>query len=372
MQTPLHACHLELGARMVDFAGWELPLWYKSGQSAEHHATRTACGLFDICHMGEFRIQGEGTEAFFCKVLSNKISGMEIGQAKYSFLLNPSGGVIDDCLLYRFDDQEWMLVVNAANRDEDFQWLKQHAPDSVTIQDISDETVKIDLQGPKAPQLLAQLVPDGTLNHFRFFHFIKDVKIGDIPVLVSRTGYTGEIGFEIYTSIDHGVDLWNIFLEKGKEFELLPCGLGARDTLRVEAGLPLHGHELSPDIPAVGHPWMFAVNFDHEFIGKQALLQKMDAPDSFVFPIRIEGRRKAMPEWQVIKNNQIIGTVVTGVTSPTLENQPVGFIRIDQSLEAGEIVLCKDSNRGTEVTAIISEIPFVPLTSRKKMSLFLT
>ncbi len=370
-QTPLYQEHMNLGGKMVGFAGWEMPLWYPSGQSAEHHATRQACGLFDICHMGEFSIRGREAESFLSGLLSNSVETMAVGQARYHFMLNQSGGVIDDCLLYRLEDDAWMLVVNAANIKTDLDWIKSHVTRSVQIEDMSDETVKIDLQGPKAPQVMAEWIPEETLAQLKFFRFFKDIQIDTVPVLLSRTGYTGEIGFEIYTQKQHGITLWRMLIEKGASYGLLPCGLGARDTLRVEAGLPLHGHELTPEIPAVGHPWMFSIDWNHDFIGKEALLRVSESVRHYVFGFRLSGRRKAMPGWQIRSGDEIIGEVLSAVTSPTLENTPIGFASANKALEEGDALEFFEPERGISLQGDVVKIPFVSLTSRKKMHHFL-
>lgn len=370
-QTPLYEEHLKLGGKMVDFAGWMMPLWYATGQSAEHHATRHHCGLFDICHMGEFSISGSGSREFLSKMLSNNVETIAVGQARYHFMLNESGGVIDDCLLYHLEENDWMLVVNAANKDIDLKWLHSHVPESVQIQDISEDTVKIDLQGPKAPELLTQWISAEDLAQLKFFRFLQEVQLGNIPVLLSRTGYTGEIGFEIYTKKEYGVELWQLLLEQGKAYGILPCGLGARDTLRVEAGLPLHGHELTADLPAIGHPWMFTIDWEHDFIGKTALLKVKEDIQHYVVAFKIEGRRKAMPGWQIRKENKTIGKVLSGVTSPTLENTPIGFAASDRMLEEGTEIDFFEPERNICLKGVVVNIPFVSLTSRKKMRNFL-
>lgn len=371
-KTPLFKEHVKLGGKMADFAGWRMPLWYPTGQSEEHHATRKYCGLFDICHMGEFEIAGSGSIAFLQWLLTNDLERLVDGQAMYNFMLNKEGGVVDDCITYRFDSDHWMLVVNAGDIEGDFQWLKTNAPADVNLENISDQTVKIDLQGPRAPKLMTKLMSTEILAGLKFFRFVSDVKIDGIKVLVSRTGYTGEIGFEIYTDLKNGIDLWNLLLSEGSAYGILPCGLGARDTLRTEAGLPLHGHELRPDRVAVGHPWEFAISWDTDFIGKDVLLREKDKGlGYFVFPFVMEGRRKAMPDWEVLMGDEVIGTVLSGVISPSLNNTPIGFIGVNRSMEPDTLLNFrqKGSNKGLQGKVV--EIPFIPLTSRKKMANFL-
>lgn len=373
-KTVLYESHLKLGAKMTEFAGWMLPLWYSRGQTAEHLAVRTACGLFDICHMGEFKITGRDASAFLDKMLTNRVQAMEDGQAMYHFMLNESGGVIDDCILYRWNANEYMLVVNAANIDQDFQWLSAHAKEkALQIENISAQTAKLDLQGPKAPQLLSKWVPKDTLAGLRFFRFLPEVQIDGMPVIVSRTGYTGDIGFELYTDVQNAVRLWDILLEEGKTYGILPCGLAARDSLRIEAGLPLHGHELSPNRIALGHPWEFAFSWEKEFIGKKALLEaKANGKFSYVLPFVIHGPRKAMPGWEVYYGEENQGKVLSGVTSPSLSNRPIGFLESRVLLEPEAHIKFYSPDRNVHLEGQIARIPFLSLTSRKPMKEFLS
>ena len=356
---------------MADFAGWIMPLWYPTGQSEEHHATRKACGLFDICHMGEFDITGKGSLDFFSRMLTNDIQGMADHQAMYNFMLNDSGGVVDDCILYRFDAEQWMLVVNAGTIAGDFDWLKSHAPAGLKLENISDRTAKLDLQGPAAPKLMSCWIDKTILSDLRFFRFLRDVDIDGNKVLVSRTGYTGEIGFELYTDMKNVHRLWALLLDAGKPLGILPCGLGARDTLRTEAGLPLHGHELLPERPAVGHPWEFAIRWDKDFLGKKALLAAKEKGPAYIIPFVMEGRRKAMTGWSVNHAGQAVGKVLSGVISPTLNNTPIGFFESKQKFGTGELLQFRQPGREEILTGKVASSPFVPPTSRKKMEMFL-
>jgi aminomethyltransferase len=193
-----------------------------------------------------------------------------------------------------------------------------------------------------------------------------------MPLLVSRTGYTGEVGFELYTDKKNGVDLWNLLLSEGRALGIQPCGLGARDTLRTEAGLPLYGHELQADRVALGHPWEFAISMDSDFLGKEPILKKQAAGlDYFVAPFIMEAKRKAMPGWEVVLADKAVGTVLSGVISPTLDNTPIGFIGVDRSMEEGTRLVFRQKGRPSELSGHVGKVPFVPLTSRKKMSQFL-
>jgi len=371
-KTPLGMEHERLGAKMGEFAGWYMPLWYPSGQTAEHHAARNACGLFDICHMGEIDIRGPGSLNFLSSLLTNDVSSMQDDQAMYHFMLNELGGVIDDCILYRFDAEHWMLVVNAGNIETDYKWMQQHASGSVVLENLSGHIAKLDLQGPNAPRLIAHLTSSDQLAGLRFFRFLPEVDINGMSVMISRTGYTGEIGFELYAESMYARDLWQLLLKEGEAFGIQPCGLGARDTLRVEAGLPLHGHEIHPDRAAVGHPWEFAIAWDTEFIGRSALEEKKENGTFYsVLPFEMHGRRKAMPGFTVLENGVNAGQVLSGAIAPTLENKPIGFLELNRDAEPGTILEFRQPGRSNALEGKIVTLPFVSLTSRNKMQQFL-
>jgi len=363
---------------MAEFGGWILPLWYPSGQVVEHHAVRKACGLFDICHMGEFEIRGSDAIPFLSRMLSNNVDAMVDRQAMYHFMLNEGGGVIDDCILYRFDGSRWMLVVNAGNIQMDFEWLVSHVPSGIhlkdiSLKDISSQTVKLDLQGPTAPALMSRWIPKDELLNLKFFRFLPETTIDGMQVLVSRTGYTGDIGFELYTDTRHALDFWNLLLSEGKRHGILPCGLGARDTLRLEAGLPLHGHELKPDRIALGHPWEFAVFWEHDFVGKQALIEYQRKGISYhVQPFAMNGKRKAMPGWNVISGNDAAGKVLSGVISPSLDNTPIGFMGVHARFDESTKITFVSENGMVRLEGKVGSSPFVSLTSRRKMGDFLS
>ncbi len=371
LKTPLYDRHIAAGARMGDFAGWILPLWYPTGQSAEHMAVRKACGLFDICHMGEFRISGPDAGRFLSGLLTNRVDQAADGQAMYHFMLNESGGVIDDCILYRFGADDYMLVVNAGNISADLAWIRTRAADfNCRVEDRSAVTAKLDLQGPAAPALISRFIPKSVLTELKYFRFLQSVSVGGIDVLLSRTGYTGEIGFELYAESSQAETLWDLLLSEGKKHGILACGLGSRDTLRVEAGLPLHGHELRPDRPAVGHPWEFAMRAEKDFFGGAALAA--DRPnDRWVLPFSMNGRRKAMPGWEAVLEGVTIGSVLSGVIAPSLNNTPIGFLESTRPLDNGVPLGFRQPETGTLLEGLTVPIPFVSLTARRKMAEFL-
>jgi len=364
-KTPLFEKHVAMGATMAEFGGWDMPLWYKTGQTAEHKATRENCGLFDICHMGEYIVTGKDSYAFWQKILTNDVTKIVDGQAQYNFMLNEKGCVIDDCIVYRFNEEKWMLVVNAGTQESDFEWLCKNKLPDMELKNISATTGKLDLQGPTAPKLVAELAGREAIEDLKFFRFAENVNICGINVLLSRTGYTGEIGFEIYCDINDVVKLWDLLLEKGQSYGIMAAGLGARDTLRLEAGLPLSGHEVRPDVVATGTPWEFAISHEHEFIGKEAL--EAQKGTVFAYAITVEGRRKPGDHSKVMLNGREIGVLTSEIISVSLGMVPAGFIRTDTELAPeSEIELLNE--KGKSFKAFVKETPLVKGTSRKKMA----
>jgi len=323
-RTPLFKIHQKLGARIIEFAGWEMPVQYTS-IIAEHHNTRQRVSLFDICHMGEFIVQGERALGFLQYLLTNDVAKLEIGQCQYNLLCNHQGGILDDLILYRIDHTKYMLVVNAINQRKDWQWLKEHLFSATEIEDVSEQTVKIDLQGPLAYQVLKSTFPELPIEKINYFCF-KEFTIGNIELAISRTGYTGELGYELYTTRHYGPILWEQLMEKGQKWGILPAGLGARDTLRLEMGYPLYGHELNEQITPLEASLQWAVAFHNkDFIGQQALLEQKEEGIKkkrigFVL------KQKAIPRaGNPIKiENKQVGWVTSGTFSPTL-NQPIGL-----------------------------------------------
>ncbi|MFO7736742.1 MAG: glycine cleavage system aminomethyltransferase GcvT [bacterium] len=368
VKTPLYKKHEKSGASFGEFGGWEMPLWYPGGQIKEHTKTREECGLFDICHMGEFMVTGKDSLSYWNRILTNNIEKIKDGQAQYSFMLNEKGGVVDDCILYRFNETKWMLVVNAGNHENDFQWLKEHAFGDVQVENISEKTGKIDIQGPNAPKVIAKIAGRESIEKMKFFRFIENFDLGGFSVTLSRTGYTGEIGFEIYCDSSDAESIWELLLNEGKEFGITPAGLGARDTLRLEAGLPLHGHEIHPDIPAVGTPWAFAMDFSTDFIGKDAL-EKAEG-DYYVNVVLLKSRRKASEKAPVIVDGSEKGFVTSTGLAVSLDKKPLAFIRTTKALEEGESVEIT-GRKGKAFSAEVKKNPLVKGTSRKKLKLFL-
>lgn len=319
-RTPLFEVYKEYGGKVIDFGGWELPVQF-SRIGEEHEAVRTKAGLFDVSHMGEFEVKGEGASSFLQKMLTNDITKLKDGGAQYTVLCYENGGTVDDLLVYKHNDHHYLLVVNASNIEKDYSWLESHVTEGTELTNISDSTSQLALQGPVAEEVLQKLT-DTDLSSIGFFKFKNDVDLQGMKALVSRTGYTGEDGFEIYCSPEDAVKLWKVILETGKEEGVIPCGLGARDTLRFEAKLALYGQELTKDITPIEAGIGFAVKTDKEpdFIGKEVLKKQKEegAPRKLV---GIEMIDKGIPRshYEVFKDGEQIGEVTTGTQSPTLK-----------------------------------------------------
>ena len=246
-KTPLYDTHVKYGGSIVDFGGFLLPVQYEAGIKKEHMAVRTECGLFDVSHMGEILVQGEKALEFLNHVLTNDYTDLKDGCARYSPMCNENGGTVDDLIVYKKADNDYFVVVNAANTEKDFQWMVDHKIDGVELSNASAEWGQLALQGPNSEKVLAKVakpeaIPAG------YYTCVFDTEMQGIPCMISRTGYTGEDGFEIYMPADRAVDAWELLMDAGQEYGILPCGLGARDTLRMEAAMPLYGHEMNDEI----------------------------------------------------------------------------------------------------------------------------
>ncbi|WP_188206523.1 glycine cleavage system aminomethyltransferase GcvT [Alkalibacillus aidingensis] len=333
-RTPLYSEYEVHGAKTIDFGGWDLPVQFSSIKD-EHQATRERAGLFDVSHMGEITVKGSGSEAFLQKMVTNDVSKLKINQAQYTAMCYPDGGTVDDFLIYKLQEQDYLLVVNAANTEKDFNWLNQHVEGDVVLENISSEIVQLALQGPKAEQILQKLT-DEDLSEIKFFRFKDHVNLYGIEhgALVSRTGYTGEDGFEIYINKDSGRSLWRAILDAGESEGVQPIGLGARDTLRFEANLALYGQELSKDITPIEAGIGFAVKVKKEsdFIGKEVLKEQKEQGPSRKL-VGIEMLDKGIPRhgYEVLKNDQVVGFVTSGTQSPTL-GKNVGLALVESDL----------------------------------------
>ena len=327
-RTPLYQKHLQHGGKIIDFGGWELPVQYTS-IIEEHRQVRSAAGLFDVSHMGEIAIKGSGALDFVQRLVTNDVSTAVPGQAVYSPMCYPGGGVVDDLLVYKKSDEEMLLVVNAANTDKDFDWIQQNIGSDAEAENISDSIAQLAVQGPLAQEIL-QNVCDHDLDIIKFYHFAEDVTVGGAKALVSRTGYTGEDGFEIYTSAKDAQTVWDVLIEAGSG-KLKPAGLGARDTLRFEAALPLYGNELSSDItPVEAGLGMFVKPDKGEFVGRDVLAaQKQQGAERKLVGFEMTERGVPRSHFDVEKGGLKIGFVTSGSFSPTL-NKTLGMALIEK------------------------------------------
>lgn len=328
-RTPLYTVYAESGAKTIDFGGWDLPVQF-SGIIEEHEAVRTKAGLFDVSHMGEITVTGPDSLAFLQKVMTNDVSKLKDNGAQYTAMCYKDGGTVDDLLVYKKADHDYLLVVNASNIEKDFNWLKENQTGDVTIINISDEVAQLALQGPLAEKTLQKLTSED-LSEIKFFKFKDDVMLNGKKALVSRTGYTGEDGFEVYCKIEDAIDLWKEILTAGEEYGVQPIGLGARDTLRFEANLALYGQELTKDITPLeaGIGFAVKVNKEEDFNGKEVLKkQKEEGLKRKLVGIEMIDKGIPRTHYEVYVNDQLIGEVTTGTQSPTLKKN-VGLALLD-------------------------------------------
>lgn len=354
-KTPLFHWHEQNGGKIVPFAGYLLPVQYETGVIAEHMAVRTAAGLFDISHMGEVLFTGPDAFANIQKLVTNDCTGMFDGRVRYSPMCNERGGVVDDLVVCRMSEESYLLVINAANRQKDVAWMRAHLSGNVTMGDISDSVAQIALQGPKAPEILKKLAEPASIPE-KYYTFVEHGTVGGVSCLVSRTGYTGELGYEFYCKPQDAEKLWDLLLDAGKEYGLIPCGLGARDTLRLEASMPLYGHEMNDDITPFEAGLDFAVKMGKpDFIGKQVLAGKTE-PARVRVGLKITGRGIAREEEAVYRNGEQIGVTTSGTHCPYLKTA-VAMALVSRSHSAPETAVEVDI-RGRRVAAEVTALPF--------------
>ena len=354
-RTALIDCHREAGARLVEFAGWEMPVQY-TGVVEEHRAVRTAAGLFDVSHMGEVRVTGSQAESFLHDLTPNDVTKLSQGQAHYSALLSEEGTYLDDMLVYRLGDEDFLLVVNASNESKDFAWIAAHAPEDVKVENVSSHYALIALQGPKAEEILREHTEEdlGGLGYYRFL----EGEVTGRPALISRTGYTGEDGFELYVSPDHAAGLWRRLMQSGAARGLVPAGLGARDTLRLEAAMALYGHEIDDRTT----PWEaglgWTVKMDKgEFIGRAALeAQRERGVARGLVGFEVIDRGIARQGHAVLYEGEVVGEVTSGTWSPTLEKAlGMAYVPAELTAEGTEVEL---EVRRKRLKARIVKLPF--------------
>jgi aminomethyltransferase len=356
-KTPLNAVHRELGAKMVPFGGWDMPVEY-SGLIAEHLAVRKAAGLFDVSHMGEFEVTGPGALAFLQRVTCNNVAKLLDGQAQYSALPMPNGAPVDDVIVSRKGPQRFMLVVNASNLEKDFRWLQQQEPRECELVNHSDEIALLALQGPRAQEILQPLTPLD-LPAIRYYHFAEGTVDGR-PATVSRTGYTGEDGFEVAVPNADAEPLWRRLMEVGRDKGLLPAGLGARDTLRLEAKMCLYGNDMDETTTLIeaGLGWIVSLDPGKgDFLGRGVLEQQKQAgPARKLVGFEVTGRGIARHGYPVYLHEEAVGAVTSGTYAPFLQRN-IGLCY----LPAAKSAVGTDFDveiRGRRVAARVVPTPF--------------
>jgi aminomethyltransferase len=356
-KTPLNAAHRELGGKMVDFGGWDMPVQYPAGVIEEHMATRTRAGLFDVSHMGEIWVEGEDAIPFINRITTNDVTKLVDGQAHYSALTNAKGGVVDDLLVYRFDQGKLLLVVNAGTTDKDWDWITSHDKgENVTLTNASADYCQIAVQGPEAVDILKTLT-DTNLDEIKYYHFTTG-RVDGVESIISRTGYTGEDGFEVYADSKYAEQLWKKLLEAGASVGILPCGLAARNTLRLESAMSLYGHELSDDITPLeaNLGWITKLN-KGDFIGSDALKEKKERG----LTRRIVGFEMTQPGiardgHDVFIDDKRVGYVTSGSPAPFLKkNIGLAFLPVEFANDGQEI---KIDVRGKHLSAKVVPTPF--------------
>ena len=359
-KTPLNEMHRELGGKMVDFGGWDMPVQYTAGVIEEHMRTRTAAGLFDVSHMGEIWVEGTDAIAFVNRITTNDVTKLVDGQAHYSVLTNEKGGIVDDLLVYRFGPERLLLVVNAGTTDKDWEWITSHkGDDDIVLTNASADYCQIAVQGSNALSILQQLA-DTNLEEIKYYWFTTG-HVDGVEAIISRTGYTGEDGFEVYAAPEFAEQLWNKLLETGKYGEadgILPAGLAARNTLRLESGMSLYGHELGDEISPLesGLGWITKLQ-KGEFIGRDALAeQKEKGPSRKLVGFEMTDRGIARDGFDVYVGDDKVGYVTSGSPAPFLKKNiglaflPVEFANIGQEIRIDV--------RGKLLAAAVIETPF--------------
>jgi aminomethyltransferase len=368
-RTPLYEAHVQLGARLIDFGGWQMPVSYKAGIIEEHHATRKAVGVFDVSHMGEIHFRGPRALEAVQHLVTNDVSKLEDGRALYTVACLPSGGIVDDLIVYRLGAQHFLLVVNASNIAKDFEWFKRNVGTWCDVQDASDDTALISYQGPQAKATLGALTKFPVAS-LKSFHFATDVEVAGVRTSIARTGYTGEDGFELFCPPNDAPRLWGALIEAADRVGGKPVGLGARDTLRLEARLSLYGQDLSEDVTPLEAGLGWVVKLDSgNFIGKDALLQQKGnvrrklagmvmlgrgiARHGYPIHAAGQGESGAKPGEQIgDKPGERIGEVTSGTVGPTIQkNIALGYVSSEKA-EPGTRLLVDCRGKMTEAEVV--------------------
>jgi len=347
LKTPLYDTHIKYGGKVVEFAGYELPVQYTSIIS-EHLAVRNAAGLFDVSHMGEILFTGEGALNSLNYLLTNKFDDMKDGQVRYSMMLYKNGTIVDDVLVYKVKDGNYLVVVNASNKDKDYQWMNENKLSDTSVTDMSDHFAQIALQGPLAESIMGGIIDLNKINP-KYYTFQMDVEIAGSKCIVSRTGYTGERGFEIYINTIDAPKVYELLMSTG---EVTPCGLGARDTLRLEAAMPLYGHELSDKILATETGLDNFIKYEKEFIGKDALIE--NPPKCKRIGLTLIDRGIAREGAIVYDGDKEVGYVTSGTMSP-LTGKSIAMARVLKETQGNNLIV---DVRGRKINAELTPLPF--------------
>lgn len=361
-KTPLYSRHVALNGKMVDFSGWSLPIYY-TGIISEHLWTRRSCGLFDVSHLGEIRVQGKAGFEFLQAILTNDLNKMQDGSMLYSLLCDEKGLTIDDILIYRESSEDYYLIVNASNIARDFEALSKYAPAEVHLTNRSDDTACLAVQGPRSEEVLEKLF-DFELKTLKYYRF-KDEKFSGRPVWVSRSGYSGEDGFEIFCANDSAGELWDRLVGDGKDLGVQPAGLGARNTLRLEAGNALYGHEIDPTITPLEAGLGWAVSFDKgRFVGRDVLMkQKEKGVSRKLVGFKMLDKSIARDQYPIFKEGRRVGSVTSGSFGPSAQmGIGLGYVQKDAAVTGNRIEIQVHDRRAP---AEIVKTPFIEIKHKK-------
>jgi len=358
-KTPLYQTHVDAGGKIVEFGGYLMPVQYPTGVIAEHMAVRTKAGLFDVSHMAELTLEGPAAVENLQRLVTADISKMTDGQVKYAMFCNENGGIVDDLVIYRRAADRYLLVVNAGNHDKDAAWVERHVSGDVEYRDISDAVAQLALQGPASDVILRRICEESGIPA-KYYHFCEDSLLRlpggrEIRAIVSQTGYTGEFGYEIYCRAEDAVDLWNALLAVGADQGLIPCGLGARDTLRLEAGMPLYGHEMDEGISPkeAGLPCKLD---GKDFIGRDAIIAR-GAPKIRRVGLEVTGRGIVREHCDLYApDGRRIGWISSGTYCPFLKKSvAMGYVNVEEAVEGAKL---EADVRGRRIEAEIVPLPF--------------
>lgn len=355
LKTPLYDIHVEEGGKIVPFAGYLLPVQYGTGIIAEHEAVRTQVGLFDVSHMGEVLFTGPSALATINHLFTNDYTDMPIGRVRYGVMCNERGGCIDDLIVYKFGEEEYFVVVNASNREKDVAHMAANLLPGTSFEDLSDNVAELALQGPRSKDVMAKLcdveqLPQG------YYRAVRDIDVAGITCMVSRTGYTGEFGYELYCAPSDAEALWRALRKAGEEFGLIPCGLGARDTLRLEASMPLYGHEMDEDTSPLVAGLNLGVRMGkEEFIGREAILAAGE-PTQIRVGLVAKGRGIMREHMDVYAGDKLVGHTTSGTFAPHLK-KAIAMARVDVAYADVDTEL-EVEVRGRRIAATVVPMPF--------------